>query len=69
MAIHWTIKREKAYLCVLLLLYMYVCVFMHVHVCVRMCSARVRVVSGFLIRFLAWTKLAQAKLWVSHCIN
>ena len=22
----------------------------------------------FLIRFLAWTKLAQAKLWVSHCI-
>ena len=24
--------------------------------------------SGFLIRFLAWTKLAQAKLWVSQCI-
>ena len=23
--------------------------------------------TGFLIRFLAWTKLAQAKLWVSHC--
>ena len=22
----------------------------------------------FLIRFTAWTKLAQAKLWVSHCI-
>ena len=25
-------------------------------------------VSGFLIRFLAWTKLAQANLLVSHCI-
>ena len=24
--------------------------------------------SGFLIRILAWTKLAQAKLWLSHCI-
>ena len=24
--------------------------------------------AGFLIRILAWTKLAQAKLWVSHCI-
>ena len=23
----------------------------------------------FLIRFLAWTKFAQAKLWVSHCIS
>ena len=23
---------------------------------------------GFLIRFLDWNKLAQAKLWVSHCI-
>ena len=25
-------------------------------------------VAGFLIRFLAWTKLAQAKLWVSQFI-
>ena len=33
-------------------------VYMHIHVHAP----------GFLIRILAWTKLAQAKLWVSHCI-